>query len=113
MSNDLRTAGGWRMCSARTRNGQSGFALVELKKALSSLVFLLACSLTSVADPNSARTVIHRLVRDAESRGRLIRKVDLKSQDKTAEVMDWISKNRESIEGRRGGPFDSTKQYVS
>src|SRR5229473_55675 len=113
MSNDARTAGGWRRISALFRNGQSGFALVELKKALAFLVFLLACCLSSLADRDSARTIIHRLVRDAESRKTLTRKVDLRGQDKTAEVMDWISMNRESIEGTRSGPFDSSKQYVS
>jgi len=94
-------------------NGQSGSALIELIRATSILVFLLASSLSGLADPNDAKTVIHRVVRAAESRRTVIRKVDVSAQDKTAEVLEWISRNRQSIEGTRSGPFDATKQYVS
>jgi len=84
-----------------------------MKRATAFLVFLLACSLSGLADPNDAKTVIHRVVRATESRKTVIRKVDVRGQDRTAEVMEWISRNRQSIEGKRSGPFESTKQYAS
>jgi len=86
---------------------------VKLKKAPTFLAFLLACSLNGLADPNAANTVIQRVVRAAESRKTVIGKVDISGPDRTAQVIEWISRNRQSIEGKQSGPFDSTKQYVS
>ncbi|MBI4325719.1 MAG: alpha-L-fucosidase [Chloroflexi bacterium] len=65
------------------------------------------------ADSDGAKTAIHRLVRAAAASEFDFGKVDTGTQDSKAQVMDWISRNRESIEGTRGGPFEPTEQYVS
>lgn len=63
--------------------------------------------------PSQPRQIIQRIVRTAGSNQRAVNRLDLQSLARTPEVAQWLSKNRESIEGTRGGPFDATKQYVS
>lgn len=84
-----------------------------MKKPLSVLGLIFACSLTGLADSIDAKTVIHRIVRSAGSSKVMVRKIDVNRQESSQEVMQWISQNRGSLERTTGGPFDATKQYVS
>jgi hypothetical protein len=53
------------------------------------------------------------LVRFAGSNAININRLNVPAGESTAEVGEWISQNRRSIDGTRGGPFPPTAQYVT
>jgi alpha-L-fucosidase len=62
---------------------------------------------------NSPAGVIARLVREAGQRQQEANNVRAPSGEDSPAVENWLSHNRASIEGTRGGPFDPTSRYVT
>jgi hypothetical protein len=60
-----------------------------------------------------AKTTIDRLAREAGSRHEGVKRVAIPPSEDSATVEDWLTRNRDSIEGTRGEPFDPTLQYVT
>lgn len=81
--------------------------------ALNVLLLFHFASPNTLAQPVSAKTAIHRIVRQAAASEAGVAKIELSGQDKTESVTNWISKNRFSIEGARRGPFDATPEFVA
>lgn len=57
--------------------------------------------------------VIDRLVRNAGAQQRVRNSLRLSPMEDSPAVENWLSRNRASIEGTYGGPFDPTPKYVS
>jgi hypothetical protein len=66
----------------------------------------------SSAQTMNARDTIERLARDAGSRLEAVKRIPIPPSKESAAVDDWLARNRESIEGTRGGPFNPTSKYV-
>jgi alpha-L-fucosidase len=62
---------------------------------------------------NSAVRIIDRLVRNAGERQHGKNNVRVPSGEDSPAVESWLSRNRASIEGTRGGPFDPTSRCVT
>src|SRR5262245_48140563 len=85
---------------------------LSFKYVICILVFGL-CFATPVLGETNVTKTIHRLVRTDEEGNTVLRKISVREGEKTKEVMEWLSRNRQSLEGTKPGPFASTQQYVS
>jgi hypothetical protein len=65
------------------------------------------------AQSTTDKNFIEKLVEGAGSRQAGVNRINPLARKQSAAVDDWITRNRISIEGTRGGPFDPTSQYVT
>ena len=84
-----------------------------MKKGIWVLALMATYPVNSLTNPAGAKEIIQRLVRAAGGSGVVTNKIEVRPEDSTPDVMRWISQNRGSLEGTRGGPFDATDEYVS
>ena len=62
---------------------------------------------------SSSAAIIDRMVRDAAERQQGGNEIHISPGEDSTVVEAWLSRNRTSIGGTRGGPFDSTLGYVT
>ncbi len=84
-----------------------------MKRFLTVFVLIVTGICNCSAQTMNAKDTIDRLVRDAGSRHEGVKRVAIPSSEDSTTVEDWLTRNRDSIEGPRGGPFDPTLQYVT
>jgi len=84
-----------------------------MKRLTIAIAILLSGLRSTQAQTADAGNAIDKLVRDAGSRQEGVNHIAPPAHEQSAAVDDWIARNRVSIEGTRGGPFDPTPQYVT
>lgn len=84
-----------------------------MKKVAIGIAVLLFALCDGQAQSTDDKNDIEKLVQDAGSNKAGVNRINLPPRKQSAAVDDWITRNRASIEGTRGGPFDSTSQYVT
>lgn len=84
-----------------------------MKDFAAAIVILFAVCGCACAQIDSSTRIIHNLVRSAGSRHETTNSVKLTRAENLPAVESWLSRNRVSIEGTKGGPFDPTVQYVT
>ena len=84
-----------------------------MKNFITALVFMITGLCNSSAQTLNTRDTIDRLARNAGSLHEGVNRVAVPPSEDSAAVEDWLARNRDSIEGTRGGPFNPTSQYVT
>ena len=84
-----------------------------MKHLITAFVLIVTGLCNCSAQTVNAKETIDRLARDAGSRHEGVKHVAIPPSEDSATVEDWLARNRDSIEGTRGGPFYQTSQYVT
>ena len=85
----------------------------SVKHLITAFVLIVTGLCNCSAQTVNAKETIDRLARDAGSRHEGVKHVAIPPSEDSATVEDWLARNRDSIEGTRGGPFYQTSQYVT
>ncbi len=84
-----------------------------MKHLITAFVLMIIGLCNTAAQTMNAKATIDKLAREAGSRHEGVKRVAIPPSEDSATVEDWLTRNRDSIEGTRGGPFDPTLQYVT
>jgi hypothetical protein len=85
----------------------------SVKHLITAFVLIVTGLCNSSAQTMNAKEIIDRLARDAGSWHEGVKRVAIPPSEDSATVEDWLARNRASIEGTHGGPFDPTSRYIT